>query len=152
MRTKFGHFLMPLTPHLIIALFMSMLVGCLHAPATPEERRTGVDLVGDEESSAPIRVGVSTRPQVIETLGNPQQQSQDGHAIGYEYQPVVSRSGFVFLGGPCGLRGYYPSEKRINEFLYLAFDDQDKVKWYLSSRERPDVEWQRFCKEASQFP
>src|SRR5262245_42752985 len=104
----------------ILALvLLSGLNGCLHAVATPEERRTGIDLVGSAESSAPIRVGVSTRSEVIRSLGEPKDVSSDGRAIAYSYNPIVARSGFVFLGGPCGLCGYYPFEDRTKEDLWL---------------------------------
>src|SRR5690349_4092015 len=91
-------------------VLLSGLTGCLHAVATPEERRTGIDLVGPAKSSTPIRVGVSTRSEVVQALGEPKEFSADGRAIAYSYNPIVARSGFVFLGGPCGLCGYYPFE------------------------------------------
>lgn len=133
----------------ISSILAASLCGCLHSPATPEERRTGIDLVGMADSTSPIRAGVSSREEVIKALGEPQQVSPDRHAIAYEYEPIVSRAGFVFIGGPCGLRGYYPSESRIKESLWLAFDDRDTLQWYLSSRDRNDVDWQTFCNEAT---
>jgi hypothetical protein len=125
------------------------LTGCLHAPATPEERRTGVDLVGRTESAAPIRVGVSTRQEIIQTLGEPNEVSADGRAIAYSYNPIVARSGFVVLGGPCGLSGYYPFTDRIQEHLWLAFDAEGRLKSYTSSRAKSDSDWKAFCAAAS---
>jgi hypothetical protein len=126
--------------------------GCLHATATPEERRNGIDAVGSAETSAPIRVGVSTRSEVIDALGEPKEVSADSRAIAYSYNPIASRSGFVFLGGPCGLRGYYPVEERKTETLWLAFDRGDRLKSYSSSRETGAGNWQRFCEMASSPP
>lgn len=126
--------------------------GCLHEVAAPKERRTGIDLVGSAKSSAPIRVGLSTRSEVVRALGEPKEVSSDGRAIAYSYSPIVARSGFVFLGGPCGLCGYYPFEDRIKEDLWLAFDRDDILKLFASSREKGAGDWKVFCAAASSPP
>ena len=135
-----------------VLLLLVGLTGCLHTSATPEERRTGIDLVGRTESAAPIRIGISTRPEIFQTLGEPRHVSADGRAIAYSYNPIVARSGFVFLGGPCGLSGYYPFADRIQEDLWLAFDREGRLKSYTSSRARSDLDWKAFCAAASSPP
>ena len=137
---------------LLAPLLMVGLSGCLYATATPEERQNGIDRVGRGETSAPIRVGVSTRSQVVQALGQPKEASADGRAIAYSYNPIVARSGFIFVGGPCGLCGYYPFEYRTKENLWLAFNREDKLKSYTSSREKSDADWQAFCAAASSPP
>ena len=137
---------------LLAPLLVLGLGGCLHSAATPEEQQDGIDLVGEAETSAPIRVGVSTRSDVAAALGEPKQVSADGRAIAYSYDPIVSRSGFVFLGGPCGLCGYYPFEERGREDLWLAFDQAGTLKSYASSRKKSGGDWESFCAAASSSP
>jgi hypothetical protein len=70
----------------------------------------------------PVRIGQTTRPQAIASLGKPTRVSSDGRAIEYVYQPITGHRGYVALGGPCGLCGNYPWEVRTRETLWLAFD------------------------------
>src|SRR4051794_6575636 len=71
---RWARIIMPLLAGVAVA-------GCLHAPASPEERRTGADLVGGPESTAPLRVGTATRAELVQRLGEPDTDSADGRAI-----------------------------------------------------------------------
>jgi hypothetical protein len=126
--------------------------GCLYSAVPPEKRQTGVDLVGSNSSAAPIRVGVTKRPDVIATLGTPQRVSADGRSIGYAYSPVVGRRGYVGLGGPCGLCGYYPWEVHAHETLWLGFDENGILSRSASSRDHPAVQWETFRAQTTALP
>jgi hypothetical protein len=128
------------------------LAGCantLYLPATPEERRTGVDLVGPAGSKLPIEAGNTSRSQIIGQLGKPERVSPDGRAIGYTYDPISGHRGHVALGGPCGLCGVYPIDLRTHETLWLAFGNDGTLNRYTSSREPGQVNWEAFCSGAA---
>ena len=116
---------------LFILLFSA---GCLYAPASPEQRRTGVDLVGAPGSGRPIEVGVAKREDVVARLGPPKQTTDNGRSILYTYAPLLGRRGYVGLGGPCGFCGYYPWEVRGYETLSLTFDESQILTRAVSSR------------------
>ena len=118
--------------------------GCLFEPAAPTERLTGVDLVGPPGSAAPLRAGQTSRPQALNTLGNPSRVSSDGRAVEYDYQPVTTHVGFIFIGGPCGLCGYYPFQVHGSERLWLAFNDDGTLTRYATSRDHTPTDWDRF--------
>lgn len=125
--------------HLLFAgsLFILLLAtGCLYAPTPPEQRRTGIDLVGGPGSGRPIEVGIANRDDVLTKLGPPNQTRAYGQKILYTYTPLLARRGYVGIGGPCGFCGYYPWEVRGRETLWLSFDENRLLTRADSSRQR----------------
>ena len=119
--------------------------GCLSSPATPEERSTGLDLVGSSSSKMPIRLGTTTRSQILLLLGEPLRASADGHSVEYVYEPIVEHRGYISFGGPCGFCGEYPWTRKIHEFLWLSFGNNDVLSNFATSRDLPTNDWKHFA-------
>jgi len=126
--------------------------GCLYAPAEPAERRTGIDAVGAANSDSAVQIGVTTRAQAVAVLGKPQRVSSDNRAIEYSYHPITGHRGYVFLGGPCGMCGYYPWDVHTHETLWLAFDTSGIVSRAASTRDALPISWSAFCAAATASP
>ncbi len=129
---------------LTMGLLLPLSAGCLEAPATQQERMTGVDHVGPNDSEKPLRVGQASREMVIAQLGPPTKLSRGRSCIGYEFDAVVGHKGYVTIGGPCGMCGEYPWKMLAKETLWLAFDQAGVLKSYNSSRDKPVVAWDQF--------
>jgi hypothetical protein len=111
-------------PVALLALGIWLLQGCLFIP-TFNAVKEGENLskkLGDAASRRPIRIGVTTRDQVVAILGPPPFVRPDGTAAAYDW--TVTNGIWVW---PLCFTAYAQEGKRA---LVLGFDESGVVRSY----------------------
>jgi hypothetical protein len=115
----------------LAALGASMTGGCIYIPAFGTEGKDVSRYFGEANSDAPLRVGVSTKDEVISLLGEPKSlpddavfgvvQSQDPQALTYRWQTRRGYGGMLI--GSCSGLGWFKDDHSMT----LYFDDRQVI-------------------------
>jgi hypothetical protein len=113
-----------LLPLVLASIGVGLLVGCIYIPTfgAAVSGRNVAKQVGDARSRKPVRVGTSTRDDVLRLLGAPQASKADGTGVAYMWSV---RNG-VAVWPLC-----FQAESIIGyRTLVLRFDEAGRMKSY----------------------
>ncbi len=125
-----------ITPLALIAVGLTLLVGCIYIPLPRSlERPYTPDpkvLVGDRGSNRPVEPGVS-RSTVLKVLGEPERWSDDGRVLGYHvrYKTGVWLVPLCFTGG----------RQRVDLGVRFEFDAGGVLQRYEFKEAEPRAYW-----------
>ena len=122
-----------LLPIALLALGVWLLVGCIYLPMfnRTTHGKNHATKVGPADSRKPVRVGQTTRDQVLKLLGMPYVQASDGSALAYTWtiQHGVAVWPLCFTAN--SVKGY--------RTLVLRFDAEGRLSSYNVLKADGDV-------------
>ena len=113
--------------YILVSLMAAMTAGCIYVPELGPARKSRLDAVqSDAAGGNKLKVGRSSREEILKTLGKPYRQTKRQLAIGYVYFRTYGHT-VGMLGGPCGPSFGIQPDARVDE-LWLAFDETGTLR------------------------